>query len=410
MVTRFLTSGRHLARRLVLPALALLLLPLLLVPACDRAPLLAPTETTLTLFAGASVLSLNSSTELIATVIEQAGTPVQNGTVVLFTTNLGSIDPAEARTQDGRVTARLHSGSVSGTATLSAISGAARATDVQVQIGGAAAAGILLTASPGAVPATGGSVTIRAVVTDGDGNRLAGIPVAFGTTAGQLSQSSVTTNSNGEATTRLTTSTEATVTASAGSQQQSVTVGIGSVPTLTLTTQTTSPSAGLPTTFAVTVGVGTNGSPISSVNIDFGDGGSQNLGALTGTVNVSHTYGRDGTFTVTVTATDIAGQSTQVSTSVVVSFVPVGVVITATPSSPSVNAVVSFTASVTPATTAVVSYTWDFGDGGSVTTTGNQTSHIYTTTGNRTVTVTALTVSGEVAFGQSAVAVTAAIP
>ncbi len=159
MITRVFRRGRHRARCLAVPVLALCLLPLLFVPACDRAPLLAPTETTLSLFAGASVLALNSSTELIATVIEQAGTPVQNGTVVLFTTNLGSIDPAEARTEDGRVTARLHSGAVSGTATLAAISGAARSTDVQIQVGGTAVSGLLLTASPGAVPASGGTVT-----------------------------------------------------------------------------------------------------------------------------------------------------------------------------------------------------------------------------------------------------------
>ncbi len=240
MITRVFRRGRHRARCLAVPVLALCLLPLLFVPACDRAPLLAPTETTLSLFAGASVLALNSSTELIATVIEQAGTPVQNGTVVLFTTNLGSIDPAEARTEDGRVTARLHSGAVSGTATLAAISGAARSTDVQIQVGGTAVSGLLLTASPGAVPASGGTVTIRAFVTDADGNRVAGVQVAFGTTAGVLSRTTATTNGNGEAATSLTTSREATVTASVGGQQQTVTVGIGSVPSVTLTTQTTS--------------------------------------------------------------------------------------------------------------------------------------------------------------------------
>ncbi len=159
----------------------------------------------------------------------------------------------------------------------------------------------------------------------------------------------------------------------------------------------------------MTVAVGTNGAAISDVSIDFGDGRSQNLGALTGTVNVSHTYGRDGAFTVSVTATDIDGQTTRVSTSVVVSFVPVGLVVTATPSSPQANAVVSFTATVTPATTPVVSYSWDFGDGASAVTSGNQTSHIYSSAGNRVVRVTAVTVSGDTAAGQTEIAVVAAL-
>ena len=382
-----------------------ILISSLLVPACDSVPLLAPSETTLSLFAGSAVLPLNGSTVLTATVIEQAGTPVQNGTLVTFVTNLGSIDPAEARTQGGTVTTRLHAGGVSGTATVGAISGSARATDVQIQIGGAAVASLLLSATPGTVPTLGGTVQIRAVVSDASGNRVSGVPVAFATTAGTLSQTTATTDGNGEGITLLTTAREATVTASAGGQEQTVTVRIAGAPSVTLTVQTTTPAAGQATTFAVGVQPGTNGAAITRVRIAFGDGSLQELGSVNGTINVSHTYVSQGTYTVTVTATDVAGEQTVVSTAVVVTLAPVGVVITATPSSAQVNGVVAFTATVTPATTAVVSYIWSFGDGGTAQTTGNQTSHVYTSAGSRTVQVTVNTVTGTSGVGQTVVVV-----
>ena len=61
--------------------------------ACDKVPLTAPSESTITLFATATSVSATGSTDIVATVIEQAGTAVQNGTVVSFTTTLGRIEP-----------------------------------------------------------------------------------------------------------------------------------------------------------------------------------------------------------------------------------------------------------------------------------------------------------------------------
>ena len=82
--------------RLLLAAL----LALTTASACDKVPLSAPTESTITLFATSTSISATGSTDIVATVIEQAGTPVQNGTVVSFTTTLGRIEPTEARTQN----------------------------------------------------------------------------------------------------------------------------------------------------------------------------------------------------------------------------------------------------------------------------------------------------------------------
>ena len=53
--------------------------------ACDKAPLLAPTNSTISVSATTRTLPLGGSTEISAYVIESAGTPVQNGTTVRFT-------------------------------------------------------------------------------------------------------------------------------------------------------------------------------------------------------------------------------------------------------------------------------------------------------------------------------------
>ena len=132
------------------------LLTALVAGACDKVPLLAPTESTITLAASRLVLPVNHFTEIIATIIEQSGTPVHNGTVVTFTTTLGTIEPREARTNSGKVTVLLHAGSQSGTAKVSAFSGGARAEEIEIAIAGAAAETIILNVSPGTFPSFGG--------------------------------------------------------------------------------------------------------------------------------------------------------------------------------------------------------------------------------------------------------------
>src|SRR5574338_1007652 len=130
----------HLRRSLpLLAVVAGIALPFV-VASCDKVPLLAPTGTVINLFATANTVSLNSEVSIIATAIENgvdvgsgsgstgssgAGTPVQNGTLISFTTTIGSIEPSEARTHNGQVTVKLVTGTQSGTATVTAYSGGA---------------------------------------------------------------------------------------------------------------------------------------------------------------------------------------------------------------------------------------------------------------------------------------------
>ena len=120
------------------PTLFALLMAVAFLSACDKVPLLAPTESTITLTSSTTVVPVNGSAEITASVTESAGTPVQNGTVVTFTSSFGNIEPNEARTQGGKATVRFVASSQSGTAKVGAFSGAARATEVELLVGGEA--------------------------------------------------------------------------------------------------------------------------------------------------------------------------------------------------------------------------------------------------------------------------------
>jgi hypothetical protein len=216
------------ARRLLGVALAF---GSLAAAACDRAPFTAPSGSAITLVASTTALPLGGATDITAFVLEGAqgagtpdepgqvvagsGTPVHDGTEVFFTTSIGRIEPAEARTSGGRATARLISDGRSGTAKVTAVSGPATAS-IEVDIGAAVATRIAVTASPQSLPPEGGSSTISARVEDQQGNGVAGILVSFSTTRGSLSVASATTDADGYAFTTLTTAVEATVTATSG--------------------------------------------------------------------------------------------------------------------------------------------------------------------------------------------------
>lgn len=396
-------------------SIAALLYVMVTAAACERVPLVAPTQSTIGLFAASSVIATNGSTQLTATVRDQSGTPVPNGTLVTFTTTLGTIEPREARTQDGTVTVRLMSSGQSGTATVKAFSGTATSEAVDIRIGGAAAARVVLNATPSAVTGTGGTVQLVAVVTDGSGNRLAGVPVTFTATAGALGVGTVITDLNGEARNTLTTTRESVITAAAGGQQAQVTIPVNAGPVVAVTSPTTLPTARQQAAiFAITVtpGGGLTGSPITNVRVDFGDDDFVNLGAVSGSLNVSHVYDAGGTYLVTVTATDTSGQRTVVSTVVAIADpAPLNVTLSASATVARPNQPVTFTASVTSSgggSTSVDVFDWTF-IGADVTdrarTTGNSISYAFGSIGTKTIKVVVFGTFGSVGNGQIQISV-----
>lgn len=383
---------------------------LALFAACDRVPLTAPTESTISLFASGSSVPSNGAIDIVATVTESAGTAVQNGTVVTFTTTLGTVTPSEARTNNGKVTVKLSGDGRSGTASIVAFSGSAKSEALELPVGGAAADNIVVTASPSSVPSGGGSVLLSAVVRDAAGNALPNVPVTFSTNAGTISPTTATTDAAGQATSTLTTTRDAEVTVTAGAKTAKANVTVNPAPTVSVTVSPESPIAGQPAVFAITVTPATNGSPVQSVSIDFGDGTSRNLG--NGSTSASHVYTRPGSYTVTTRVTDATGQQTsQVLVIVVTPPATIPVTVTVATESPVVGSPVTFTATATPATGSTVeSYEWNFGDGKTATTTAPSVTHIYSTTGTFVVTVHVNATAGAEGDGQTAVKVDAAAP
>ncbi len=391
-----------------------LLMVIALHGACTKVPLTAPSGTVIALHATTNVLPINGSTDIIAVLIRSGqqpapsdgtgtpaatatpstGTPVHNGTVVSFTTTLGTIEPSEAKTTGGQVTVKLVGDGRSGVATITAYSGGASQT-LAVNIGAAAAARVLVSASPQELPPTGGTTTVTATVQDQQGNPIAGVPVTFSTSAGSLNATGAVTDAFGNATTMLTTNAAATVTASAGggtSGTLSGTVAITIQPnsSVTLTPPTGVVTVSAPVTF--TVGVG-SGVIATKVVIDFGDGTRRDLGAITQSQSVAHVYSAVRTYTVTATGTFADGSTKSVSTDVVVAGFTVQ-------ASCGGNVVLSGTstliATVTPNTVQVSEYHWSVPDGSSVSTLegGPQVQYTWQARGTHVVTLTVVPTNG----------------
>jgi PKD repeat protein len=185
----------------------------------------------------------------------------------------------------------------------------------------------------------------------------------------------------------------------------SVTVNAKPQPTVTLTAPTTTPTAGTDTTFTASVAPSANsvGSVIQDVQIDYGDGTRQDLGAATGTtITLHHVYQNSGTYTVTLIAQDSnGGVGTAVTSVFVQPGTPLGVSLSAAGTNNGGSTTVeTFTATVTGQGNAVVvSYLWDFGNGDApqTTTTGSVTHPYAHPSGPWTVRVTVTMSDGRTA-------------
>lgn len=276
---------------------------------CDGLPLTAPGGSTLELVVSSTFVPVGGSIEISAIVTEEPGTPVHNGTNVTFTTTLGTIEPAQAHTEGGRATARLHAGDASGIAHLRAFSGdAASEEEVEVRVGAGAATDLTLVINPGSLPSGGGTATVMAIVTDPDNRRLPDVPVTFTATAGTLRDAQVVTDANGEARTTITTTRETEVTATVGVATDTQTLRVTELPQISVTVSPSVVDTDDVVTFNITITPQPDGNPVREASITFGDGGGESLGALNGSTTVTHQYTTPGTYTVRITAVDTAGE------------------------------------------------------------------------------------------------------
>ena len=353
--------------------------------ACQAAPLVAPTQSTLTTVVDDTVLPAGASTAVTALLVELAGTPVQDGTLVTFAATLGEIHPVEAPTVRGRASATFTAGHASGIAEIRAYSGNAASEPLSVTVGAAAVAGVRLAAQPGSLPPQGGDATLVATVLDARQNPLPTVPVSFTTSAGTLRPLSATTDGGGNARTVLTTTATAEVTASAGDHEpalltvavatdtaghdasSAVVVVVTDAPAIpvSLSADPQAPAVHQPVTFTVTVSPPDAAPAVRDVSVDFGDGAATSLGPLSGTTTTAHVYRKPGPFVVTATVRDAAGRTAAASVGLTVADAPaVSASITATPAAPAVQQPVVFTVEVArpDAAPAVRRVSVDFGD------------------------------------------------
>jgi hypothetical protein len=160
---------------------------------CSQAIMTAPAGSTIKLYANPKFIPAYGGVSVITAVVtEPAGTPVADGTVVQFFTDLGSIDE-QGKTNDGVARVNLVSDSRSGTATVTAISGGAAAgtssdtgststgavsDSTEIKIGNVLPTKIKVVAQPQRIT-EGRQSQIVATVWDENGNAVPRVDVIF---------------------------------------------------------------------------------------------------------------------------------------------------------------------------------------------------------------------------------------
>lgn len=268
----------------------------LLLPMCTGVPMTAPSNSTISLIANPDFVPANGGVSVItAIVLEPAGTPPPNGTVIFFFASLGHVD-AEGKTKDGVARVNFVSDSRSGDAIVTAVSGGqavppaspsaspvpspspvltdfipsffktaiahAQGTNsdtVTIHVGSALPRRVVVVASPARITSPG-SALVTANVFDGVGNPVANVPVIFTVSATPLYETLDSggapqfTDTNGQAFDRVRTRAPLTVgqrpvtitattpTGIAGTAQ----LVVGLAPSTPTTTTTTVPFAPMP--------------------------------------------------------------------------------------------------------------------------------------------------------------------
>ena len=142
---------------------------------------------------------------------------------------------------------------------------------------------------------------------------------------------------------------------------------------------------------------------ITNWNWSFGDGQWSNL---TGSGDVQHIYGRDGTFTVTLTVIDEDGSSDSASYAIVVLDSAPDADFSASNYAPIEGQAITFTDLSAFTADAIVGWSWDLGDGTMINRTTNASVlHTYADNGTYYVTLTVTDVDGNTSTSTSTVVV-----
>ena len=170
-----------------------------------------------------------------------------------------------------------------------------------------------------------------------------------------------------------------------GSRSKTVPVGTSGVPTASFVFSPSSPGIGEDIVFN---GAGSSVAPprtIVKYAWDFGTG-SKGSGMV-----VKETYDTAGTYNVSLTVTDDAGNTATTTQAVTVGTSSPGglaAAFTFSPTSPLEDTVVNFNATTSTSADPITNYKWDFGDGGTASTAQKTASHTFTDPGTYVVTLT----------------------
>jgi PKD repeat protein len=289
---------------------------------------------------------------------------------------------------------------------------------------------IQMTAVPDQLPRDGSSQSVVTVIARDPSNRpIVGqrLILSLGGTSptgAVLSQTEVTTNSQGTATFSVSAPTSGSMGNSilimatpvgtnadnANTRVMSIAVNPANAtaPTAAFTFTPASPDMGQTVTFDASSTTDEGATCISCSFIwDFGD-------STTGTGRVvTHVFGAAGTHTVTLTAIDSVGtSSTPLTHTVTVSAttIPTGLSVTASPNPPIAKQAATFTATATPAANHhIVSYQFIWGDGDSNTTSSNVIQHTYSQSGPYMVTLTVRDDLGQSSTGNTVITVSSGL-
>jgi hypothetical protein len=197
-------------------AYLLFLVPMLAAVGCDKASPVAPSGSILAVSANPTRIALNGSSTITIIGRKPDGNPLNPGTEVHLSASLGTIPSIVTTDGSGTATATFQSNGRLGTARISAAIGTTPAvpmgTDtttqpstptsasIDVQVG-AVTTTIILQPTPTTLPATGGNVSLLAVLRDDSGQPIANQGVNFTSDLGTLNSrgNTVMTNASGVA-------------------------------------------------------------------------------------------------------------------------------------------------------------------------------------------------------------------
>ena len=354
---------------------------------CKDVPFFAEKESTLVLACSKTTLKTggDKATILIAGFTSD-GLALRDHTTVFLTAQLGTV-PESVELMKGRASVEFISGNVNGVGKVTARSGTVTADSPDLFIGQSAASSVSLSVNPASLGAGGGAVEVVATVYDASGNALPSVQLKLSATAGTFLQGggTRTTDSQGRVVDTLQTRVTTTITAEVGtlSQQKEVRVEKNSAPKALFIVSPTTAKVGETVYFDGSSSSDEDGT-IVGYRWNFGDGGSASG------VRAQHTYGRVGTFQISLQVIDDQGgegSSSAFSLPVSANSLPKAE-FTWCQVPPLSDQTLRFDAgSSTDSDGTIVKYEWNFGDGsggsGEVCPT-----HRYTAAGTYTVILT----------------------